>query len=318
MFVTLMADIVVRSDGGRDSQLDSIANAIKTHVKSPNKVSQLTRILEKASQVKGGDISLRDFLRSVGDSDIKEYSLNGIKVEEPPVPDPPPLATKSPTAPATAPETAPATAPATAPDRVTTTSGKHRKKAILLAIFVVLVATVLTWRILRAGKSNAGDACPGACNVECASLNDLAIAKCMPCDHTRACNPKADGFLLPVHDEGAQHISPGPQHEDIPIAANDPTPTSGTRVRVEVAEGVSVTREDRIVFSSLNDVKLTVSVALKDLDFVDNKHTVSLPERTYFATARTVGTKAHFQSSGIVQTGSVIRFGTNTVEVNAK
>lgn len=310
-----MANIVVNADEANESRFSGIANAIKTHVKSPNKVSELTRILERASHARGEDVSFRDFLRLVGDSDIREYSLNDIKVEEFP------RVTRATTSPEqTSPEqtTPEQTTPAqiapgkTAPDPVTPT-GERRKRIVLLVILVILMIVAVVWYIIRrVGKGNADGACPDACNVECSSLNDLAIAKCVPCDHTKACNPKADGFSISQLKEQTQTIPKDSQTEVSSV------PTAGIKVHLEIVEGVSVTPEDKIVFSSLRDVKLTVPVSLKDLKFVGSKHTLSLPEQTYFATARTVGTRAHFQSSGVVENDSVIRFGPNAVEVNAK
>ena len=315
-----MANIVVNADEANESQFGSIVNAIKTHVTNPNKVSELTGILKRAAQATGGDVSLRDFLRLVGDNDIREYSLNDIKVEEIP------RVAKS--AATTSPEqtmpeqtTPEQTTPAqiapgkTAPDPVTP-MGKHRKRIVLLVILVILVIVVVVWYIIRrVGKGDADGACPSACNVECSSLNDLAIAKCMPCDHTKACNPKADGFSILRQKDQTQTLPKNSQTEVNSVPTAD---TAGIEVHLEIVEGVSVTPEDKIVFSSLRDVKSTVPVSLEDLKFVGSKHTLSLPEQTYFATARTVGTRAHFQSSGVVQNDSVIRFGPNAVEVNAK
>lgn len=323
-----MANSVVEANEVISPQLESIASAIKAHVDSPQKVSQLTQLLQRASEAKGGDISLKDFLRTVGDSDIKKYSLGDMEVDHTPAP-PQRIVMTEPVVTRSSTRSEPASGP----------WWHHKMVTIPLAIVVILVVVVGVMYLRREGTVEKEDsACPRVCDVECESLNELSIAKCVKCDHTKACNPRAKGFVLPgqslvssqkdgakgdrlksTEKEGVVDPQQG-SVVDPQGAMNSPStidPTQGINIHVRIGDGVSITQEDRIVFSSLSDASQTVQIFLKELEFVNNTHTLSLPEPTYFATARTIGTRAHFQSSGVVQDGAVIRFGPSAVEVNA-
>lgn len=301
----------VEADDGISPRLESIASAIKAHVDSPSKVTQLTQLLQRASEAKGGDISLKDFLRTVGDSDIKKYGLGDMEVSHTPIAPGRTVMTES--------------VITRSPTKSEPVAGPwwHRKVVTIpLAIVVILVvAAFFLWRGGSAGKDDEAT-CPGVCNVECESLNELSIAKCVKCDHSKACNPRARGFVLPgqsivsTQGDGDSDRPSAEKKEDSPGPTIDPT--QGISIHVRIGDGVSVTQEDRITFSSMSDASQTVKIFLKELEFVNNTHTLTLPEPTYFATARTIGTRAHFQSSGVVQDGSVIRFGSSVVEVNAQ
>jgi len=189
--------------------------------------------------------------------------------------------------------------------------------------------------------------CPDFCNISCNLLEETAVGKCTSCGPDRACNPDANGFHTnishddssPVHGETIswmetisrqlymlknktegitkKFFSPNERKRPEIIRIKD---TNGdTNVRILFDKGVTWTNEDRITFSSLNDSLSTITVYLHELIDVDNDgiYVVSLPEQKYFVTARAVGSRAHFQSSGVVDNDSIIRFGVDYVEVNA-
>jgi hypothetical protein len=361
---------------------DEIVDALVVHVKDKDTRLQMVHKIHN-SFPQGERVNWKDFLRSLGDRDIKEHNLKDLKINRRQTSQPSeilrvtPFSSQipilSPSAPSPEHIIEPSDNPIVPMPFYPTVPLKRIKWGNLILAFVIAVILVVIGYVLVKKNKLVDENCAVFCTVPCTLLTQDAIDKCTSCGKGSACNPMAAGYVKHVsehdkmpeahpqvddhehvvnhehavdqdqehvddHELGASWMSKiSQQLSSIQAKTNGVTKkffapkehkspqikqikdSDDMRVHVLADEGLIWTKEDRITFSSLTDATLTITVYLHELADVDNGgiNVITLPEKKYFATARAVGSRAHFQSSGIVEDGTLIRFGSDYVEVNA-